>query len=219
MTQFERLEAGLIYDTCDTEIMEKQSAFQEKMWALNRIHPTDRKAKETYMKEVFAECGEHCYIELPFYASWGGSRVHFGTGVYANYNLTMIDDGHIYVGNRVLFGPNVTVVTGNHPLDPDMRKYEMAYAREVHIGDNVWVGAGAIILPGVTIGKNSVIGAGSVVTRDIPENVLAVGTPCRVVREIGDHDRAYYSHSNDRIDRENLTEICERKSKLPKFQP
>ena len=218
MTQLERLEAGLVYDTCDKEILENQGVLQERMWELNRLNPTDREAKQAYLKEMFAECGEYCYIELPFYANWGGSRVHFGTGVYANYNLTMIDDGHIYVGNRVLFGPNVVVSTGNHPLDPELRKYEMSYAREVHIGDNVWIGAGAIILPGVTIGKNSVIGAGSVVTRDIPENSLAIGTPCRVVRPISEHDRECFFHSNDRIDWENLTDIIEKKKNHPKFQ-
>lgn len=129
----------------------------------------------------------------------------------------MIDDGHIYVGNRVLIGPNVVITTANHPFDPELRKYEMQYNKDVHIGENVWIGAGTIVLPGVHIGKNSVIGAGSIVTRDIPENVLAVGCPCHVVREIGARDREFYSHWDDRIDWENLKGICEAKSSLPKF--
>ena len=218
MTQKERMTKGLIYDTCDAEILETQSIYQEKLWAFNQLKPSQNREKEAYMKEVFAACGEGCYIELPFRASWGGSHVHFGNGVYANFNLTLIDDGHIYVGNRVLFGPNVTVATANHPFTPELRRYEMQYNRDVYIGENVWIGAGAIVLSGVHIGKNSVIGAGSIVTRDIPENVLAVGTPCRAVREIGEYDREFYYHNNERVDWENLSAICEAKSKQPKFQ-
>jgi len=217
MTQYERMINGLIYDTCDKEIMEMQRPFKEKLWKFNQLNPFDSRAKEAYMKEVFAECGEHCCIELPFRASWGGKNVHFGTGIYANFNLTLIDDGHIYVGNRVLFAPNVIVTTANHPLDPELRKYEMQYNRDVYIGENVWIGAGAVILAGVHIGKNSVIGASSVVTRDVPENVLAVGNPCRIVKEIGERDREFY-YRDDRIDWENLSGICEEKSKRPKFQ-
>ena len=192
MTQEERRDAGLIYDTCDKDILEKQRPFKEKLWALNQIKPWETAEKEAYMKEVFAECGEKCYIELPFHASWGGHNVHFGSGIYANFNLTLIDDGHIYVGDRVLFGANVLVATANHPFHAKLRRQEMQYVRDVHIGENVWIGSGAIILPGVTIGKNSVIGAGSVVTRDIPESVLALGVPCRVVRRIDEHDDVHY---------------------------
>lgn len=132
-------------------------------------------------------------------------------------NVTMIDDGHIYVGNRVLIGPNVVITTANHPLNPELRRYEMQYNRDVYIGENVWIGAGAIILPGVHIGKNAVIGAGSVVTRDIPENVLAVGNTCHVLREIGERDREYYSRWEDKTDWENLSEICDKKKDNPKF--
>lgn len=216
MTQYERMINGLIYDTCDPEIMALQRPFQEKLWAFNQLSPSESAQKEAYMKEVFAECGDYCYIELPFRASWGGSHVHFGTGVYVNSNVTLIDDGHIYIGNRVLLGPNVIVVTANHPLEPLLRRLEMQYNRDVRIEENVWVGAGSILLPGVTIGKNSVIGAGAVVTRDIPENVLAAGTPARVIKEIGASEQVFY-HRDERIDWDNLAEICERKSKLPKF--
>ena len=216
MTQYERMISGLIFDACDEEIMAKQQQFRERLWEFNHLKPSEAHKKEAYMKEVFAECGDFCYIESPLHASWGGSHVHFGTGIYANCNLTLIDDGHIYVGNRVLFGPNVVVNTANHPMDPELRRYEMQYNRDVHIGENVWIGAGAIILSGVHIGKNSVIGAGSVVTRDIPENVLAVGSPCHVVREIGERDKEFY-YRDDRIDWENLSVICEVKSKHPKF--
>ena len=209
---------GLIYDTCDKEIMDAQFVFQEKLWAFNQLSPADLDKKTAYMQEVFAECGRDCYIELPFRASWGGSHVHFGNGVYVNFNVTMVDDGHIYVGNRVLIGPNVVVATANHPLDPELRRYEMQYNRDVHIGDNVWIGTGAILLPGVRIGENTVIGAGSVVTGDIPANVLAFGTPCRVVRELDERDHEFYFHRDEKIDWENLSAVCEAKSQLPKFK-
>ena len=208
---------GLIYDTCDKEIMELQKPFQEKLWRFNQLGPCDADKKEAYMKEVFAECGEGCYVELPFRASWGGAHIHFGNGVYANVNVTFIDDGDIYVGNRVLIGPNVVIATANHPLDPTLRKFETQYVKEVHIGENTWIGAGSVILPGVRIGKNTVIGAFSVVTRDIPDNVLAVGNPCHIIREIGDRDKEYYSNRDDKIDWENLTEIIDAKKDLPKF--
>ena len=194
---------GLIYDPADKEILEIQFPFLDKLWEFNQLKPSDIDKKKQYMYEVFAECGEDCYIELPFHANWGGSHVHFGDRVYANSNLTLVDDGHIYVGNNVMFGPNVTIATANHPIEPTLRLKGLQYNRDVHIGDNVWIGAGVIIVPGVHVGKNSVIGAGSVVTKDIPENVVAVGNPCRVLREILEKDRRYF-YKNELIDWENL---------------
>ena len=206
MTQYERMVNGLIYDTCDKEIMEMQRPFKEKLWAFNQLTPFDDDKKQAYLQEVFAECGDGCHIETPFHASWGGHHVHFGSKIYANFNLTLVDDGHIYVGDRVLFGPNVIVATANHPLNAELRRKEMQYNRDVHIGENVWIGSGAIILPGVHIGKNTVIGAGSVVTRDIPEGVLAMGTPCTVVKKIGEYDNECYFRS-DRIDWDEIISL------------
>ena len=217
MTHMERMAAGLIYDTCDPEIIEAQRPYKEKIWEFNQLAPYEDDKKAAYMKEVFAECGEGCYVELPLRASWGGAHLHFGNGVYANTNVTFVDDGHIYVGNRVLIGPNVVISTANHPLNPELRRYELQYNRDVHIGDNVWIGTGAVVLPGVSIGNNSVIGAGSVVTRDIPDSVLAVGNPCRVLRDIGESDREFYSRWDDRIDWENLSDVFSAKMDLPKF--
>ncbi|MBQ7218516.1 MAG: sugar O-acetyltransferase [Ruminococcus sp.] len=184
MTEYERMEQGLNYDPCDEEIMQEQRVYQDRLWEFNQLKPADFAAKEAYMKENFAECGERCYIELPFHANWGGHHVHFGSDIYANSNFTLVDDGHIYVGDRVMFGPNVTIATANHPPEPELRAKGLQYNRDVRIGENTWIGAGAIIVPGVVIGKNVVIGAGSIVTKDIPDNVLAVGNPCRVIRHI-----------------------------------
>ena len=121
MTEYERMEKGLLYDPGDPEILAEQAGFQERLWAFNQLRPTDYEAKNRYMREVFAECGEDCYIELPFHANWGGRHVHFGSGIYANSNLTLVDDGHIYVGDKVMFGPNVTVATPGHPIEPSLR--------------------------------------------------------------------------------------------------
>lgn len=138
------------------------------------------------------EIGDDCYIETPFFANWGGKHVHFGNGVYANFNLTLVDDGEIYVGNNVLFAPNVILASGTHPIHPELRSRQAQYNLPIHIGNNVWIGANSVILPGVNIGDNSVIGAGSVVTKDIPANVIAVGNPCKVLRKIDENDLVYY---------------------------
>lgn len=203
MTQYERMVKGLIYDPGDEEIMSEQRVFQDKGWEFNQLKPTDYAQKEAYMKEVFAECGENNYIELPFRANWGGHHLHFGSGIYVNFNLTLVDDGHIYVGDKVMFGPNVVITTANHPIDPELRAKGLQYNKDVYIGENAWIAANVVILPGVHIGKNTVIGAGSVVTKDIPDGVVAVGNPCRVLREVGEHDREFF-YKNEKIDWEEL---------------
>lgn len=158
----------------------------------NQTRPIQKDERSALLKKMFAEIGENCYIEPPFHANWGGKHIHFGNYVYANFNLTMVDDTHIYVGDNVMFAPNVTVCTATHPVNSDLRKNHVQYNLPVYIGNNVWIGAGSVILPGVKIGENTVIGAGSVVTKDIPANVVAVGNPCRVMREINDNDLKYY---------------------------
>lgn len=206
MNHKERMKQGLLYNPNLPELADEQFVYMDRLWEFNQLKPSQFAEKERYMKEMFAECGENCYIELPFHANWGGKNVHFGNSVYANFNLTLVDDGDIYVDDKVMFGPNVTIATANHPIEPGLREKAMQYNKTVHICENVWIGAGTVIVPGVTIGNNSVIGAGSVVTKDIPENVVAVGNPCRVLREIGQHDREYF-YKNERIDWENLSDV------------
>ncbi len=203
MTQYERMKKGLIYNPADEEIMKEQSVFQHKLWEFNKLSPCDIEGKNKYMKENFAECGDNNYIELPFHANWGGHHLHFGSQIYANSNLTLVDDGNIYIGDKVMFGPNVTIATANHPINPRLREKALQYNKDVVIGENTWIGANVVIVPGIKIGKNVVIGAGSVVTKDIPDNVIAVGNPCRVLREIGEHDDEYF-YKNEKIDWENL---------------
>ncbi len=203
MTNKERMNAGLVYDPLDSEIMDEQNSYLELLYDFNATRPSETEKRAELMKKMFGKIGEGCYIEPPFHANWAGRNVFMGDNVYANFNLTLVDDANIYIGNKVMFGPNVTIATANHPILPELRERALQYNREVRIGDNVWIGAGAIIVPGVTIGENSVIGAGSVVTKDIPANVVAVGDPCRVLREIGERERVYF-YKNEKIDWENL---------------
>lgn len=186
------LHSGEIYYPSDEEIMKRQALCLEKQYDYNLTRPLEAEKREQLLKEMFAEIGKDCYIEPPLHANWGGHHVHFGNSVYANFNLTLVDDTHIYVGDHTMLGPNVVIATAGHPILPELRVKAYQYNMPVHIGKNCWLGAGVIVLPGVTIGDNSVIGAGSVVTKDIPPNVVAVGNPCKVMRQISEHDRQFY---------------------------
>ena len=188
----EQLHTGELYLPGEPEIMREQEKCLEKLYDFNATRPSEGQKRGTMLKEMFAEIGEDCYIEPPFHANWGGHHVHFGKGVYANFGLTLVDDTHIYVGDYTLFGPNVVVAAAGHPILPELREQAYQYNAAVHIGRNCWIGAGVVIVPGVTIGDNVVIGAGSVVTKDIPDNVVAVGNPCKVLRPVGEHDRNFY---------------------------
>lgn len=192
MTIQEKMHSGALYLPMDEALFQEQLGWLDRLWDFNATRPSQLAERETLLRELFAEIGEGCYIEPPLHANWGGRHVHFGRNIYANFNLTLVDDTHIYVGDNTMFGPNVVVATAGHPLLPELREQGYQYNAPVHIGRNCWIGAGAILLPGVTVGDNAVIGAGSIVTKDVPASVLAVGNPCRVLREIGEHDRAYY---------------------------
>jgi len=186
------LHSGELYDPNDGSIMSEQLTCLDRLFRFNQLPSSRIKERFAMLREMFAEVGEGSYIESPLHANWGGKHVHFGKQVYANFGLTMVDDTHIYVGDNTMFGPNVTLATAGHPIEPSLRRKGLQYNMPVRIGSNCWLGAGVIVLPGVTIGDNTVVGAGSVVTRDLPANVVAVGNPCRVLRPIGEKDRKYY---------------------------
>ena len=192
MTVQEKMHNVSLYLPNDPSIVEEQTRCLEKLYDYNQTRPGEGARRTALLQEMFAEFGEGSYIEPPLHANFGGKFVHFGKNVYANFNLTLVDDTHIYVGDCTMFGPNVTVATAGHPILPQLRAQGYQYNASVHIGKNCWIGAGAILLPGVTLGDNVVVGAGSVVTRDLPDNVVAVGNPCRVLRPITDNDREYY---------------------------
>lgn len=181
-----------LYFPGDEALMKEQLACLEKLYEFNATRPLEFEKRTRLLQEMFAGIGDNCYIEPPLRANWGGHHVYFGKNIYANFNLTLVDDTYIYVGDYTMFGPNVTIATAGHPILPELRQEGYQYNAPVRIGKNCWIGAGVIILPGITIGDNVVIGAGSVVTKDLPDNVVAVGNPCRVLREVNEHDKEYY---------------------------
>ena len=186
------MHTGELYLTNDDEIFQDQIRKLDRLYDFNMTRPTQLDKRKEMLKEMFAEIGEDCYIEPPLHANMAGAYVHFGKNVYANFNLTLVDDGHIYVGDYTMIGPNVTIATAGHPILPELREKGYQYNMEVHIGKNCWLGSGVVVLPGVTIGDNVVVGAGSIVTKDLPSNVVAVGNPCRVLREMNERDKEYY---------------------------
>ena len=192
MTEREKIHSGNIYWPNDPSIMEEQLAYLDLMDEYNRTPRRLQAERAAMLPKLFAEVGENCYIESPYFANWGGHHVHLGSNIYANAGLKLVDDTHIYIGDCTMLGPNVVIATAGHPIDPELRGKGLQYNLPVRIGRNCWLGAGVIVMPGVTIGDNTVIGAGSVVTKDIPAGVVAVGNPCRVLRQVGEHDKIYY---------------------------
>ena len=179
-----KMDSGVLYDPADPSLLKYQKERLHLLQLFNSLDAQDMQKREEMQKELFASVGSSVYIELPFYANWAGLKVHIGSNVYINFLCVMVDDAPIYIGDRVMIGPRVTLCTATHPLEPELRTRGLQYNREIHIEDDVWVGAGAYIGPGITIGCGSVIGAGSVVTHDIPEGVVAYGVPARVMKKI-----------------------------------
>lgn len=200
MKEKEKLHTGELYLPGDEELMQEQLETLELLYDFNATRPLEQEKRQALMKKMFAQVGDNCYIEPPFHANWSGKHVHLGNGVYANFNLTCVDDTHIYIGDHTMIGPNVTICTASHPISPELRKQAYQYNLPVHIGKNCWIGAGSIILAGTSIGDNSVIGAGSVVNKDIPANVVAVGCPCKVIRPITEEDAKYYHNKTRKIE-------------------
>ncbi len=188
MTMRERMEKGLLFTDMCEGLPRRRAAAKNLMKAYNETDHEDMEGRQKLISQMIDAEGSVC-IEPPFYFIYG-KNIHLGDGTFINMNCSFIDDGKISVGKNVLFGPGVTVVTVGHPVNPEMREY--MYTDPVTIEDNAWIGAAVTICPGVTIGRNAVVGAGSVVTRDIPADSVAVGNPCRVTRQIGERDREYY---------------------------
>ena len=201
MTMKERIATGKLFtDDCEGMPEERMQA-KKRMVALNATGPDDLGKRYQLINEIFGKEAK-VWIEPPFYFCYG-THIEIGENCYINFNCNFVDDTKIIIGNRVMFGPAVSIATVGHPINPDYRGY--MYAAAVKIGDNCWIGAGSVICPGVTIGENSVIGAGSVVTKDIPANCVAVGNPCRVLRMINEHDMKYY-YKDREISQEDLDE-------------
>lgn len=201
MTMHERIMKGLLFtDMCEGMPEERLQA-KKLMKHLNDLEPDDFEGRVKLINAILKE-DTQAWIEPPFYFCYG-KHISIGKGSYINVNCNFIDDGEIIIGEKVMFGPAVTIATVGHPINPELREY--MYTAPVRIENNVWVGANVTICPGVTVGENSVIGAGSVVIHDVPANCIAAGNPCRVIREINEHDKEFYFRDR-RISAEDLEE-------------
>lgn len=189
MNNKERRDLQLPYIS-DKDVMEEQRACRKILQRLNTVDRSDFEEIGRIVKELFGK-SEGAFINPPFYCDYG-SHIQVGKNLFANYNCTIIDVAKVTIGDNCQLAPNVSIYTAGHPVHPASRNSMYEYGIEVTIGDNVWIGGNTVILPGVHIGSNTVIGAGSVVTRDIPEWVVAGGNPCKVIREITESDRKYY---------------------------
>ena len=191
MDQKERMLAGLPYKAWLDGLMEERLENQKRVYRFNLLPPDAFEEQDALIKEILGKTGERVHIMPPFHCDYG-YNIEVGENFFANYNLTILDVGPVRIGANAQIAPNVSIYTAGHPIHPDSRNSGYEYGIGITIGDNVWIGGNACILPGVTIGSNVVIGAGSVVAHDLPDNVIAVGNPCRVVRTITQADRDFY---------------------------
>ncbi len=192
MTMEERKAKGLLWTDTEESAKAQQEA-RGLCYDFNRLRPEDTEKKMQLLSEIFGHLGQNVWIEPPLTLAFG-KTVSIGNNTYINSNLTLVDDYKITIGNSVLIAPNVTISSTGHPVHYKLRPHGEMYSFKVIIKDNVWIGSNVVINPGVIIGENSVIGAGSIVTKSIPANCIAVGNPCKILREITDRDLEYYYH-------------------------
>ena len=191
MNQKERMLAGLPYKAWLDGLSDERLENKKRIYQYNNLQPDAFEQQDILIKQILGKTGESVYIEAPFHCDYG-YNIEVGENFYANYNLIILDVGKVKIGKNAQIAPNVSIYTAGHPIHPESRNSGYEYGIAVTIGDNVWIGGNVSIMPGVTIGSNVVIGGGSVVTKDIPDNVIAAGNPCRVIRAISDADRDYY---------------------------
>jgi acetyltransferase-like isoleucine patch superfamily enzyme len=191
MNQKERMLAGLPYKAWLDGLAEERLENKKRVFRFNNMEPDKFEEKIKLIKEIFGKTGENVFVEAPFHCDYG-YNIEVGENFFANYNLTILDVGRVKIGANAQIAPNVSIYTAGHPVHPESRNTGYEYGIPITIGDNVWIGGSVTILPGVTIGSNVVIGAGSVVTKDLPDNVIAAGNPCRVLRTITEEDRDFY---------------------------
>jgi maltose O-acetyltransferase len=180
----EKMLAGELYDAFNLELVQARERARDLFQTLNTTRERDQEVRRRILVELFGAGGDSVWMQPPFYCDYG-SNILLGERVYFNFNCVVLDGCLVKIGDFTLFGPAVQIYTASHPLDAELRR-KQEFGKPIEIGSNVWVGGGAIICPGVKIGSKTVIGAGSVVTRDIPDGVIAVGNPCRVIREIAE---------------------------------
>lgn len=191
MNQKERMLKNLPYKAWLDGLGEERLENKKKIYEFNNCSPDEEEKSRRLIREILGKTGENVYVEAPFHCDYG-YNIEVGENFYANYNLIILDVGRVRIGKNAQFAPNVAIYTAGHPVHPDSRNSGYEYGIDITIGDNVWLGGNTVVMPGVHIGNNVVIGAGSVVTKDIPDDVIAVGNPCRVLRKITEEDRKYY---------------------------
>ena len=207
MNNIERRDQGLVYIS-DESVMVEQARCRKILQKLNFMDRSDFEGIAATIRELLGTCGEGSMINPPFYCEYG-SHIHVGKQFFANYTCTIIDVAPVTIGDYCQMAPNVAIYTAGHPVYPQTRNSAWEYGKPVTIGDNVWLGGNTVILPGVTIGSNTVIGAGSVVTHDIPDWVIAAGNPCKVIRPITEADKRTFFRREE-IDDEAWADICRR---------
>jgi maltose O-acetyltransferase len=188
MKEKEKMIAGKPYRAFGEELVAERQAAKELIFEFNSLHPGKTEQRNKIIQRLFGKTGKNFIIEPPFRCDYG-YNISIGENFYANYNCTIIDCAKVIIGDNAFIAPNVSLFTAGHPVHPDIRNEQLEYALPIFIGNSVWFGGGVIVNPGVTIGDNAVIGSGSVVTKDIPANVVAVGSPCRVKRKITEKDK------------------------------
>lgn len=189
MTEKEKAAKGLIYDAnYDTELVNERLACRVLCYEYNKLHPSEEEKQDELLRKLVGKCGKAALVLPPFYCDYG-YNIEVGDNFFANYNCTILDAAKVTFGDNVFIAPNCGFYTAGHPLDVPQRNQGLEYAYPITVGNNVWIGAGVVVLPGVKIDDNAVIGAGSVVTKDIPSGVLAVGNPCKVIREVPQEEK------------------------------
>lgn len=190
-TEKQKMLTGNPYNSFDNELVAERQFTKELIFELNNLHPKESEKRKEAFKRLLGKTGKTFTIEAPFRCDYG-YNISIGQNFYANYNCTILDCAKVTIGDNVMMAPNVGIYTAGHPIHAEPRNNEIEYAFPITIGNNVWIGGNVVINPGTTIGDNAVIGSGSVVTKNIPANVIAVGNPCKVLRQITEADKRYY---------------------------
>ena len=204
MNQKERMLAELPYKAWMDGLSEERMENKKRIFRFNHLPPEDVEEQDLLIRKILGKTGDYVHIEAPFHCDYG-YNIEVGENFFANYNLTVLDVGKVRIGKNAQIAPNVSIYTAGHPVHPDTRNSGYEYGIAVTIGDDVWIGGNVVILPGVTIGDRAVIGAGSVVTGNIPANEIAAGNPCKVIRMITEADRDYY-YKDRRFDTDDYRE-------------
>ena len=199
MTEKQKRDSAMLYDgNYDKEMADERLKCKDLCWEYNQLRPSMTEERTRLMREILGSTKKNFWIEQPFWCDYG-YNIRIGENFYANHGLTILDPAEVTFGDNVFIAPDCGFYTAGHPIDAEQRNKGIEYAYPIKIGDNVWIGGGVKVMPGVTIGSNSVIGGGSVVTKDIPDSVIAAGNPCRVIRKITEEDKKRYCSTPEKF--------------------